>query len=211
MKIKIAIIEDLKEVAQLLSDLINEQDDMECHQLYHNAEDAMTFLAKNPADIVIADIGLPRASGLDAIRHLTPLCPKMQFCMFTVYADDEKIFDSLSAGAKGYILKGESTDKIATYIRELYNGGSPMSHNIARRILNFFESRSIPSKPSSLPLTEREKELLIQLSKGLLYKEIGEIMGITTGTVKQHIHKIYEKLHVSNKTEALNVFHNRQD
>jgi len=208
MNIKVAIIEDLRDVAQVLCDTINEEADMECHQVYHNAEDAMTFLARNPAHIVIVDIGLPRASGLDAIRYLTPLCPDMQFCMFTVYADDEKIFESLKAGAKGYILKGESTDKITTYIKELHNGGSPMSHNIARRILNLFETINIPSKTRTLPLTEREKELLTLLSKGLLYKEIGDRMGITTGTVKQHIHKIYEKLHVSNKTEALNLFNN---
>jgi len=209
MKIKVAIIEDLKDVAQLLSDSINDEIDMECHQIYNNAEDAMTFLSKNPAHIAIVDIGLPRASGLDAIRHLTPLCPDMQFCMFTVYEDDEKIFESLKVGAKGYILKGESTGKITGYIRELHNGGSPMSHNIARRILNLFETLNIPSKSGPLPLTDRELQLLTLLSKGLLYKEIGDQMGITTGTVKQHIHKIYEKLHVSNKTEALNVFHNR--
>ena len=184
MKIKVAIIEDLKDVAQMLCDNINDEEDMECHQVYNNAEDAMTFLSKNPAHIAIVDIGLPRASGLDAIRFLTPLCPDMQFCMFTVYEDDEKIFESLKAGAKGYIMKGESSAKIINYIKELHNGGSPMSHNIARRILTL-------------------------LSKGLLYKEIGDQMGITTGTVKQHIHKIYEKLHVSNRTEALNVFHNR--
>jgi len=209
MKIKVAIIEDLKDVAQLLSDVINEEEDMECYQVYHNAEDAIVFLQKNPAHICIVDIGLPRANGLEAIRQLTPLCPAMQFCMFTVYEDDEKIFESLKAGAKGYILKGESTSKITSFIRELHHGGSPMSHNIARRILGFFHNIDIPAKPVALPLSERETELLTYLSKGLLYKEIGERMGITTGTVKQHIHRIYEKLHVTNKTEALNLFNKR--
>lgn len=209
MKIRVAIIEDLKDVAQLLSDVINEEEDMECYQVYNNAEDAIFFLQKNPAHICIVDIGLPRANGLEAIRELTPLCPGMQFCMFTVYEDDEKIFESLKAGAKGYILKGESTAKITSFIRELHHGGSPMSHIIARRILGFFQNINIPPKPVILPLSERETELLTYLSKGLQYREIGERMGITTGTVKQHIHRIYEKLHVTNKTQAINLFNKR--
>ena len=206
MKIKVAIIEDLKEVAQMLSEIINNEEDMECFQVYYNAEDAMLFLAKNPADICIVDIGLPRANGLTAIKHLTSLCPSMQFCMFTMYDDDEKIFESIKNGAKGYLLKDEPPNKIVQCIRELHQGGSPMSHNIARRILSHFQQASTPTKENNLPISDREKELLTLLSKGLLYKEIASKLDITIGTVKQHIHNIYHKLHVSNKTEALNLF-----
>ncbi|MBK8622613.1 MAG: response regulator transcription factor [Saprospiraceae bacterium] len=209
MKIKVAILEDLKEVALLLKESLNEQEDMSCTQVYHNAEDAMQFLVHNPADILIVDIGLPRASGIEAIRYLTQHCPVMQFCMFTVYEDDEKIFSSLQAGAKGYVLKSSSTARIVDSIRELYAGGSPMSPSIARRIIDVFKKMELTPVVKVLPLTTRELELLEQLSKGLLYKEIADRLGITTGTVKQHIHKIYDKLQVTNKTEAINKYLDR--
>lgn len=205
-KIKIAVLEDLKEVAVMLKESFNEQEDMVCTQVYHNAEDVMQFLPHKPADILIVDIGLPRASGIDAIKHLTQLCPAMQFCMFTVYEDDDKIFQSLQAGAKGYILKGSTTNRIIESVRELYGGGSPMSPSIARRIIEVFKNLQVTPVVSALPLTPRELEILNLLSKGLLYKEIGDQLGITIGTVKQHIHKIYDKLQVSNKTEAINLY-----
>lgn len=205
-KLKIAILEDLQEVAIHLQDIFNQQIDMSCQQVYHNAEDAIHFLPSNPADILIVDIGLPRASGIEAIRQISEKCPSMQYCMFTVYEDDDKIFQSLQAGAKGYILKGSSSDKILTAVRELHDGGSPMSPSIARRVLDVFQKLQVTPVVAALPLTQREQEILHQLSKGLLYKEIGDLLGITTGTVKQHIHKIYDKLQVSNRTEAINRF-----
>ena len=202
--IKIAILEDLKEVAAHLQTIFNREDDMTCTQLYQNAEDAMHFLVASPVDILIVDIGLPRASGIDAIRFLTEHCPTMQYCMFTVYEDDDKIFNSLQAGAKGYILKGAPADKIITAVRELHDGGSPMSPIIARKLLNVFQKLQVTPVVAALPLTSRELEILQHLSRGLLYKEIGDKLGITIGTVKQHIHKIYDKLQVSNRTEAIN-------
>lgn len=208
-KIKIGILEDLKDVAEHLCNIFNQESDMTCTQVYINAEDAMHFLPANPVDILIVDIGLPRASGIDAIKYLNEHCPGIQYCMFTVYEDDDKIFNSLQAGAKGYILKGASADKILAAVRELYNGGSPMSPSIARRILNVFQTLQVTPVVAALPLTGREQEILQHLSKGLLYKEIGDLLGITTGTVKQHIHKIYDKLQVSNKTEAINRFNSK--
>lgn len=124
--ISIAIIEDLKEVAHELADTFNRSDCV-CNQIYGNAEEAMIFLPKNPVDIVIVDIGLPKKSGIEAIQFLTNHCPRTLFCMFTVFEDDDKIFRSLEAGAKGYILKGTPSDKIVESVKELYNGGSPMS------------------------------------------------------------------------------------
>lgn len=203
-KIKIGVLEDLKDVADHLCEIFNQEQDMTCTQVYVNAEDAMHFLPSNPVDILIVDIGLPRASGIDAIKFLTEHCPATQYCMFTVYEDDDKIFNSLQAGAKGYILKGSSSEKIISAVRELSEGGSPMSPSIARRMLDVFQKMQITPVVAALPLTAREQEILHHLSKGLLYKEIGDMLGITTGTVKQHIHKIYDKLQVSNKTEAIN-------
>lgn len=203
-EIKIAILEDLRDVSEFLRDTFNKESDMTCQQVYYNAEDAMHFLPSNPADILIVDIGLPRASGIDAMRFLTEHCPAMQYCMFTVYEDDDKIFNSLQSGAKGYILKGSSTEKILSAVRELYQGGSPMSPSIARRILDVFQKLQVTPVVSALPLTQREQEILQLVSKGLLYKEIGDKLKITTGTVKQHLHRVYDKLQVSNKTEAIN-------
>lgn len=202
-KIRISVLDDLREVAEFLMEIFNEEEDMECRKVYFNAEDAMNFLPSCPVDILIVDIGLPRASGIDAIRFLKAKCPAMQYCMFTVYEDDDKIFNSLQAGAKGYILKGSSPDKILEAVRELAQGGSPMSPSIARRVIDEFQKLQISQPAVPLPLTPREQEVLKYLAQGMLYKEIGDIMGITHGTVKQHIHKIYDKLHVSNKTEAI--------
>ncbi|MDF1694191.1 MAG: response regulator transcription factor [Saprospiraceae bacterium] len=208
--IKIAIIEDLKDVAFELKELFNEVEDMNCQQIYHTAEEAMAFLPQNPADVVIVDIGLPGASGIEAIITLREQLPNSQFCMFTVFEDDEKIFKSLKAGAKGYILKNSSPEKILTSARELHQGGSPMNPEIARKVIDAFtQPKQKTAKSSNLPLTKREFQLLEHLSRGLLYKEIAQELGITTGTVKQHIHKIYDKLQVNNRTEAINLFLDR--
>lgn len=203
-KIRISVLDDLREVAESLMEIFNEEEDMECRKVYFNAEDAMNFLPSCPVDILIVDIGLPRASGIDAIRFLKAKCPAMQYCMFTVYEDDDKIFNSLQAGAKGYILKSATADKIVAAVRELHEGGSPMSPIIARKVLTSFKKFQMMPVVAALPLTTRELEILQLLSRGQLYKEIGDKLDITIGTVKQHIHKIYGKLQVSNKTEAIN-------
>jgi len=210
--IKIAVIEDIKDIAFELKSLFNEHEDLSCNQVYHTAEDAITFLPKNPSDVVIVDIGLPGISGIQAIITLKELMPNAQFCMFTVFEDDAKIFQSIQAGAKGYILKNSTSEKIFESTRELFNGGSPMSPNIARKVIDSFSQErktNDESTPHQLPLTDREYELLTLLAEGLLYKEIAEKLGITIGTVKQHIHKIYHKLQVNNRTEAINRFLNR--
>jgi len=180
--------------------------DFQCTQIYHNAEDAIQFLTEFPADVVLTDIGLPKANGIAAIKAIKEKCPDTQFCMFTVFEDNDKIFDSIKAGAKGYILKNSDPDTIIKSIRELYNGGSPMNPEIARKVIDAFATARPTPKAIDLPLTKREKELLELLSKGLLYKEIAQELGITIGTVKQHIHKIYDKLQVNNKTEAINLY-----
>lgn len=205
--ISIAIIEDMQEVAYGLQELFNEEEGMQCHKVYHTAEEAIAFLSKFPADVVLTDIGLPGASGIEAIVTLKERCPQTQFCMFTVFEDNKKIFDSIQAGAKGYILKNSDPDMIVSSIIDLYNGGSPMNPEIARKVIDAFTNNTIgKNKVAKLPLTDREMELLELLSQGLMYKEIAENLGITTGTVKQHIHKIYDKLQVNNRTEAINKY-----
>ena len=205
--IKVAIIEDIKEIALEIKEMLNEESDFNCNQVYHNAEDAMRFLRQFPADVVLTDIGLPGADGIEAIISIRESCPNTQFCMFTVFEDNEKIFNSLKAGAKGYILKTAEPEKIISAIREIHSGGSPMNPEIARKVINAFLAAPAHIKlESKLPLTKREFELLELLSQGLLYKEIARELGITIGTVKQHIHKIYGKLEVNNRTEAINRY-----
>jgi len=123
--------------------------------------------------------------------------------MFTVYENDEKVFEALKAGASGYLLKNTGLLQIAESVKELHDGGSPMSANIARKLVNLFRDKRPEASPMDL-LTNRENEILQLLAKGLLYKEIADQLQITPGTVRQHIHKIYEKLHVQNRTEAIN-------
>lgn len=206
--IKIAIIEDMKEIALELKEHFNETEGMLCQQVYHNAEEAIAFLPANPPNIVIVDIGLPGISGIQAIISLRELLPETEFCMFTVFEDDDKIFHSIKAGAKGYILKNANPDKIVESAKDLYNGGSPMSPSIARKVIESFAANSSKEEnvATNLPLTDREFELLKVLADGLLYKEIAIQLDITIGTVKQHIHKIYHKLQVNNRTEAVNKY-----
>jgi DNA-binding NarL/FixJ family response regulator len=205
--ISVAIIEDLRDIALDLQETLNEELDMVCKQVYHDAESAISFLTQNPADVVLCDIGLPGKSGIEAIITLRERHPQMAFCMFTVFEDVEKIFGALQAGAKGYILKNSDPDQIVKALRDLYHGGSPINPAIARKVIDAFAAAPVPeAKDTTLPLTEREFQLLDLLAQGLLYKEIGQQMGITTGTVKQHIHKIYHKLQVNNRTEAINRY-----
>jgi len=149
------------------------------------------------------DISLPGMTGIECIRQVKDKSPNTQFMMFTVYENDEKVFEALKAGASGYLLKNTGLVQLVESIKELYSGGSPMSANIARKLVTVFREQQ---KETSLVdvLSHRENEILQLLAKGLLYKEIAEQLAISVSTVRQHIHHIYEKLHVQNRTEAIN-------
>jgi len=145
------------------------------------------------------DIALPGSSGLDCIRRLKAAGSGMQFIVFTIYEDSDQVFEALAAGASGYLLKDTPPDRIISALRELYDGGSPMSATIARKVVSSFQ------RPGHIhELSPRETEILGLLSKGFLYKEIADRLHIAVGTVRQHIHRIYDKLHVQNRTEAIN-------
>ena len=169
---------------------------------FGNAETAVEELQAWQPDIVIMDINLPGMNGIDCIRKIKTQCPKTQFIMFTIYEDDEKVFEALVAGASGYLLKKTSFEKICESLVELSEGGSPMSTQIARKVIN--RLRSTETTNELEVLSPRENDVLSHLAKGLLYKEIANKLNISTNTVRQHIHKIYEKLHVQNRTEAIN-------
>jgi len=167
-----------------------------------SGEEAIVLSGRLCPDIVIMDINLPGMSGIDCIRRVKKLCPHSQFIMFTIYEDDEKVFEALEAGANGYLLKKTPMSKITDSLIELHEGGAPMSTQIARKVIERMHTgESIDSRNI---LSVRENEILQLLSKGLLYKEISDRLNISTGTVRQHIHRIYEKLHVQNRTEAIN-------
>ena len=203
MSISIAIVEDLDVVRNGLKDFISLSTDFLVVGAFKTGEEAFEHLPEIRPDIVIMDINLPGMNGIECIRLVKDKSPGTQFMMFTVYENDDKVFEALKAGASGYLLKNTGLLHIAESVKELHEGGSPMSANIARKMVNLFRDND-KKNPFLDLLSNREKEILQLLAKGLLYKEIAEQLGITTGTVRIHIHKIYEKLHVQNRTEAIN-------
>lgn len=207
MPIKVAIVEDLDEVRDGICELIQSDRELQIVGSFSDAEGAADKLPVLNADVVIMDINLPGMSGVDCIRLIKEKCPGTQFLMFTVYENDEKVLLALQAGATGYLLKRTEPQRILDSIKELNQGGSPMSSNIARKLLNIFLDKKKVNKKEIL--SERENAVLQLLADGLLYKEIADRLNIVHGTVRQHIHNIYEKLHVTNRTEAVNKYFER--
>ena len=204
--ITICIVEDLEEVRNGMTSLLTLDNRFEVLATFNDAEKATKELPACQPDIVIMDINLPGMNGIECIKKIKPQCLKTQFMMFTIYEDDEKVFEALAAGASGYLLKKTPFEKITESLLELHSGGSPMSTQIARKVINRLRNKETTGNIEILSV--RENEVLQQLAKGLLYKEIAEKLSITTGTVRQHIHNIYEKLHVQNRTEAINMMNN---
>ena len=207
MPIRVSIVEDLAEVREGLVDLVQSDEELSMVSSFKDAESAVQKLPELKADIVVMDINLPGMSGIDCIRSIKEKCPGTQFLMFTVYENDEKVLEALQAGATGYLLKRTKPEQILESIKELNQGGSPMSSNIARKLLNIFLHEKKATKKEVL--SDRENEVLQLLADGLLYKEIADRLYIGHGTVRQHLHNIYEKLHVHNRTEAVNKYFNR--
>ncbi len=203
MSITIAIVEDLDEVRDGLKNFISLSSDFKVLDTFKTAEEALYEIPKLKPDIVIMDISLPGMNGIECIRLVKDKSPKSQFMMFTVYENDEKVFEALKAGASGYLLKNTGLVQLIESLKELYKGGSPMSANIARKLVIFFRTNEKEATTLEI-LSRRENEILHLLTKGLLYKEIADQIGISVATVRQHIHHIYEKLHVQNRTEAIN-------
>jgi len=207
MPIRVSIVEDLAEVREGLVDLVQSDEELSMVSSFKDAESAAQKLPELKADIVLMDINLPGMSGIDCIKLIKEKCPGTQFLMFTVYENDDKVLEALQAGATGYLLKRTKPEQILESIKELNQGGSPMSSNIARKLLNIFLHEKKATKKEAL--SDRENEVLQLLADGLLYKEIANRLYIGHGTVRQHLHNIYEKLHVNNRTEAVNRYFNR--
>jgi DNA-binding NarL/FixJ family response regulator len=203
--ITISVVEDNEQFRSALEAIIHAQEDFALAGSYESAEKALDGLMENPPDIVITDISLPGMRGTELIMSIKDKMQQTQFMVCSIHDDNDTIFEALKCGASGYILKDPVTAaEIVKAIRDLYNGGSPMSPYIARKVISSFQISTTHNEQALLSI--REKEVLELLSKGLLYKEIADKLGITHETVKKHLKNIYQKLHVQNKIEALNKF-----
>jgi DNA-binding NarL/FixJ family response regulator len=205
--IQVVIIEDIKEIREGLQMLIDSSDGFTCTSTFASAEQAIGQLPQFCPDVALMDINLPGINGIEAVRQLKTQCPKTQFIMSTVYEDEENIFESLKAGASGYLLKKTAPSKILDAITEVYEGGSPMSSQIARKVIASFQRKN--SIDEVEVLTPKEKEVLKSLAKGLRYKEIADEMNVSMETIRSHARNIYEKLQVQSRTEALNKVYGR--
>jgi len=195
------VVEDLADVREGLVALLAGADGFCTVGNFGDAESAIGALPVLRPDVVLMDIGLPGMDGIEAARQMRDLQPGVQIMMLTVYEDATRIFDSLRAGATGYVLKTTPAERLLPAIASLHAGGSPMSSSIARRVVGFFHRAERPRDPAA-DLTAREREILDRLVEGYRYREIGEQLGISLDTVRTHIRHIYEKMQVRSRTEA---------
>jgi len=204
--IAVSIVEDIKDVRDSLQRIIGSADGFLCLSAYSNAEEALIELPTLNPDIVLMDINLPGMNGIECIKKVKAVCPQIQFMMFTIYEDSEQVFDALAAGASGYLLKKTPKEKILEALKELYEGGSPMSAHIARKVVSHFQKEK-QVIDSGTELSQREKEVLVLLAEGLSYKMIADRLGLSFHTVNTHTKNIYEKLHVASLGEAIAYYY----
>lgn len=205
MPISVSIVEDSEQLRTTLARVIGRAEGFKCVSHYGDAESALEGLPKDKPDVVLMDINLPGMNGVECVRRLKQAAPAIQAVMLTVYEDTDNIFNALAAGAAGYMLKRTKSAELLEAIREVHRGGSPMTTHIARKVTQSF-LRAGPSPQPTENLSEREQEVLDCLSQGFLYKEIAEKLGISYETVHTYIRRIYEKLQVRTRTEAVAKF-----
>ena len=204
MPITVSIVEDNDKLRGTLARVLNRAEGFRCVSQYGSAEDALKDLPNVKPDVVLMDINLPGMNGVECVRQLKSLLPETQVMMLTVYEDTENIFNALAAGANGYMLKRTSTKELIEAIHEVKRGGSPMTMHIARKVVQSFQ-KSAPAQATE-NLSEREQQVLDLLSQGLIYKEISDKLGIGYETVHTYIRRVYEKLQVRTRTEAVAKF-----
>ncbi len=201
-KIRVALVEDDPAVRSGLELLISNSSRCVCIAAVGSAEEALARFPLLQPDVTLMDIHLPGMSGIECIRQLKQRQPQLRIMMLTVFEDHDRIFQSLAAGASGYLLKQTPPEKLLEAIVELHQGGAPMSMQIARRVVEVFQQPAL-GEAAHAGLSPREKEIIALLGKGYLYKEIADQLGLSVETVRTHIHNIYEKLHVHTRTEAV--------
>lgn len=201
MKTTVSIVEDDRRFRTSLARLIGMLDDCVCSGSYPNSVGALAALPAEAPRVVLMDINLPDLSGIECVRRLKPLMPKTEFVMLTAYEDAEHVFQALAAGASGYLLKQAGLEEIHAAIRQVAEGGAPMSSQIARKVVQAFHAQA-PS-PHTAMLSARESQILGLLAKGFILKEIADQLDISFATVNNHVRHIYEKLHVNSRSQAV--------
>ncbi len=200
--IKVAIVEDNTTLRNSLTNLFNHTEGMMCVASLSNLMNVVNDLTEAKPDVVLMDIGLPNISGIEGVRTVKFNFPSIQIMMFTVFEDNEQIFDAIRAGAMGYLLKKTPAEEIIEAVKELHQGGAPMTASIARQVLQAFQKQPDHSL-DQFQLTEREREVLFSLVDGLSYKKIADKYCVSLSTVRTHICSIYSKLHVHSKSQAV--------
>ena len=198
----LAIIEDDDTIRNYLAEQVQLHIDVRELRLFRNAEDALASLTSEPANIVLFDVQLPGMNGIECMRRLKIIHPQMLCMVLTVYDKPDTVFEALKAGAVSYLLKSTSSDKILEAIEEVYNGGSPISSQIARKVIEAFAIKEKTNEHFQL-LSRREQEIVEELARGYRYKEIADKLFLSVDTVRTHIRNIYEKLQVNCRIEAL--------
>jgi DNA-binding NarL/FixJ family response regulator len=205
MPITVSIVEDNDKLRGTLTRVLDRAEGFRCASQYASAEDALKDLPTNRPEVILMDINLPGMNGVECVRQLKQILPEVQVMMLTVYEDTENIFNALAAGASGYLLKRTPQAQLLEAIREVHRGGSPMTTHIARKVVSSFRQTAASAQPAE-NLSPREQEVLDCLAQGFLYKEIADKLGISYETVHTYIRRIYEKLQVRTRTEAVAKF-----
>jgi DNA-binding NarL/FixJ family response regulator len=203
--ISVAIVEDDVPAREILAGWIRDADGFKCAGEFDDAETALARLPVENPSVVLFDINLPGMNGIECVRRLKPRLPNTQFVMVTVYEDANHIFDALSAGASGYMLKQTKRSELIDALKDVHAGGSPMSSQIARKVVQSFR-RTESETDGTNDLSPREREVIELLARGYLYKEIAEKLAISVPTVNTYIRRIYEKLHVRSRAQAVAIF-----
>ena len=200
--IEVALVEDRDEIRAQLAHTINRSPALHLAQSYADAESALAALPSLRPQVVLVDINLPGLDGIECVRQLKPKLPDSQFLMLTIYEDGQRLFQSLRAGASGYLLKRTPPENLLTAIQDAHDGGMPMTPEMARQVMRYFQE--IPPPVAEMQaLSPREREVLQQLAQGLRYKEIEDRLRISPGTLRTYVASIYRKLHVHSRTEAV--------
>ncbi len=205
MSINVSIVEDNDQLRGTLARVISRAEGFRCLSQYANAESALEALPKERPNVVLMDINLPGMNGVECVQRLKQVAPEILVVMLTVYEDTENIFKALAAGASGYLLKRTTSAELIAALRDVQKGGSPMTTHIARKVVQSFQKAG-PSPQATENLSQREQEVLDCLSQGFLYKEIADKLGISYETVHTYVRRIYEKLQVRTRTEAVAKF-----
>lgn len=202
MRAGVTIVEDDRAVRENLAILVRTDERLRLLGAFASAEEALREIPRLGPDLAVMDINLPRMSGIECVARLKLQLPRLLVLMLTVYEDDDSIFRALKAGANGYLVKRDASEKLLEALQELQHGGAPMSAHIARQVVQFFHRSELPASEAERP-SPREREILDLLVKGMVLKEVAEQLGIGLETVRTHVNHIYQKLHVRSRTEAV--------